>query len=34
MEEFLRLFAAIGICGVMFLLLMMQLTFGKHEREW
>lgn len=34
MEEFLRAFGAIGACGVMLLLLLMQLSFGKHEREW
>ena len=34
MEEFLRLFVAVGVCGVMLLLLMLQLSFGKHELEW
>jgi hypothetical protein len=33
-EEFLRLFAAVGVCGFVLLLLMLQLSFGASEREW
>jgi hypothetical protein len=33
-EEFLRQLAAVGVCGVLLLLLMLQLSFGKHERDW
>jgi len=33
-EEFLRQFAAVGVCGVLLLLLLLQLSFGKHERDW
>lgn len=33
-EEFLRQFAALGVCGVLLLLLLLQLSFGDSEREW
>ncbi len=33
-EEFVRQCAAIGICFVLFLVVLMQITFGKSEREW
>jgi hypothetical protein len=33
-EEFLRQLAAVGVCGFLLLLLMLQLSFGASEREW
>lgn len=33
-QEFLRQFAAVGVCGVLLLFLLLQLSFGRSEREW
>lgn len=33
-QEFLRQLAAVGLCGVLLLFLMLQLSFGASEREW
>lgn len=33
-QEFLRQLAAVGVCGFVLLLLMLQLSFGRSEREW
>jgi hypothetical protein len=33
-QEFLRQLAAVGVCGVLLLFVLLQLSFGKHERDW